>query len=306
MGTNELEGQNGLNGNQQAPVNPNKGYKIIIIALAVIVVVVSGLFLSNINDLKDANLILNEEKVALTEDLELAVVDLNGIKTENDSINQSLTVQKLKADSLLKALSKEKNFSRAKIKKYTKELGTLRTIMKRYIGQIDSLNTVNKVLSNQNVKYRAELKVTSLRADAAEEQSQELTAKIRKGAKVNARDIEMILSRKPNGSATRAKRATSMKVDFIVSANPIALPGERAIYCRVITPEGYPLAESPTSLFDFEGDKLTYTAARDIDYQNEDLKISLFYDCVDLKDGKYIIEVYMDSVLIGSATATTK
>ena len=53
MGTNELEGQNGLNGNQQAPLNPNKGYKIIIIALAVIVVVVSGLFLSNINDLKE-------------------------------------------------------------------------------------------------------------------------------------------------------------------------------------------------------------------------------------------------------------
>ncbi len=306
MGTNEFDSNDELYSTQQQPVNPNKGYKIIIIILVVIVAIVSGLFLSNINDLKEANYILNDEKVALTEELTLAVVDLNEIQTENDSINQSLTIQKHKADSLLKALGSERRFSRAKIKRYEKEVGTLRTIMKRYIGQIDSLNTVNKKLSTANVKYRAELKMTSLRADAAEEQSQELTAKVRKGAKVNARDISMLLSRKANGSMTKAKRAKSMRVDFVVSANPIAIPGERAVYCRVITPEGYPLAESPTSLFDFEGDKLTYTAARDIDYQNDDLKISLYYDCSDLASGKYIIEVYMDSILIGSTDIAVK
>ncbi len=293
-------------GSPQQPISPNKGYKLIIIILAALVLVVSGLFLLNINDLKEANQILNDEKISLSEELTLAVDDLNNIKTENDSINLSLDIQKHKADSLLNALKKERNFSRSKIRKYEKELGTLRSIMKRYVYQIDSLNTANKTLSKENIQYRAELKRTALRADAAEEQTQELSAKLRKGSLINARDISLLVSRKPNGSMTRAQRAKSMRIDFTLSANQIALPGERAVYARVITPEGYPLAESSSSLFDFEGEKLTFTAARDIDYQNDDLKVSLYYDCKDLKAGKYIVEVYMDNLIVGSNTIALK
>ncbi len=294
------------NNQEQQQVNPTKGYKIIITALAIAVVVISGLFLMNINDLKEANLILNDEKIALSEELTLAVEDLGNMTTENEEINKSLEIQKHKADSLLTALGKERSFSRAKIRQYEKELGTLRTIMKKYVYQIDSLNTANKTLSAENIKYRTELRQTQLRADASEEQNQELTQKLRKGSQIAARDIDLIVSRKPNGSMTRATRAKSMKIDFVLSSNSIALPGERAVYARVITPEGYPLAESSSALFDYEGEKLTFTAARDIDYQNDDLAVSLYYDCEGLKAGKYIVEIYMDSLLVGSANISLK
>lgn len=285
----------------QQSENPTKGYKIIIVVLAVLVVVVSGLFLMNINELKEANLILNDEKISLTNELTIAVEDLNGLTTENAEINQSLDLQRLKADSLLTALTKEKGFSRSKIRRYEKELVSLRSVLKEHVEQINSLNAANTALTSKNAELNSDLKKTSLRADFAEEQAEELTAKVRKGSQISLRDIDLVVSKKPDGKSTKAKRAKSMKIDFGLSANSIAIPGEREVYCRVITPEGYPLAESQTSLFNFEGERLTFTATRTIDYQNEDLKISLYYDCKDLKAGEYTVEIFMDGDKIGSS-----
>lgn len=285
----------------QEPVDPTKGYKIIVGVLAAIVIVVSALFYTNINDLKEANLILNDEKISLTNELTTTVENLNGMTSENAEINESLNIQKVKADSLLTALTKEKSFSRSKIRRYEKELGTLRSTMKKYVMQIDSLDAANVVLTSKNAELNTNLKRTSLRADAAEEQTEELTAKLRKGAQISVRDISIVVSRKPDRREVKAKRAKSMRIDFGLSANAIAIPGERSVYCRVTSPEGYPLAESQTSLFDYEGEKLTYTATRTIDYQNADLKVSLYHDCKDLKAGKYTVEIFMDGDRIGSS-----
>lgn len=279
--------------------NPSKGYKIIIVVLAAVVLVVSGLFLMNINDLKEANKVLNDEKQSLKKELTLTVDHLNNMRTDNEEINRSLNLERIKADSLLKALRKEKTVSHSKIKRYEKQVSAIRKVMKKYISQIDSLNTVNKELSNENIQYRTALRKTALRADAAEEQSNELAAKLRQGAQISARDIELLVSRKPNGKMTKAKKAKNMRIDFSLSANVLATPGEKTVFCRVITPDGYPLAETVSSVFSYEGEQLAYTASRDVDYQNQDIMISLYYDCYDLVSGEYTVELYMDSVIIG-------
>lgn len=286
-------GQNNDSGN-------TKGYKIIIIILAVIVLVVSAFFFLNVRDLEKANGDLALEQVSLTNELSLTIDSLNNITTENKEISELLDIQKEEATSLLNQLNKERKFSRSKIKQYEEQLGTLRSVMQSYVYQIDSLNTANKVLAEENIQFRSKLEISTLRASSAEETSQELTAKLRKGSFITARDIEVLVSRKPNGKKTKAKRAKSMKIDFALSANAIATPGTRTIYCVVTSPEGYQLAESSTSLFEYEGSQMSYTASRDIDYQNSDLKVTLYYDCNDLISGEYSVALYMDSAIIGS------
>ena len=53
-------------------------------------------------------------------------------------------------------------------------------------------------------------------------------------------------------------------------------------------------------LFDFEGDKITFSAARQVDYQNNDLSVSLFYNGSGITSGKYRVKIYTDGNLIGS------
>ncbi len=52
----------------------------------------------------------------------------------------------------------------------------------------------------------------------------------------------------------------------------------------------------------FEGERLTYTASRDVDYQNEDLAVGVYYnDGAGFTAGTYRIEVYADGRLAGQS-----
>ena len=54
--------------------------------------------------------------------------------------------------------------------------------------------------------------------------------------------------------------------------------------------------------FEFEGERLTYTASRDVDYQNEDLAVGVYYnDGAGFTAGTYRVEVYADGRLAGQS-----
>ena len=285
---------------QQPENNSLKGYKILIIILAVILVALSALYFNSVNKLRKENAAMEIEGDTLQSRLKDIMFDFDNLKTENDTINKSLSVERQRADSLMDRLKKERNWNYAKVKKYEKELGTLRTIMKGYVRQIDSLNQLNTKLSRENIAYRKELTTQKLRAETAEEQAQELSSKIRKGAIVKARDISLKALNSSDREVSRAKRATRLRVDFILSANELATPGERTVFVRIIGPDGYVLASSQRAMFDYEGEKLTFSASRDIDYQNQDLSVSVYYNGEGIVNGKYKVIIYMDGYLIGS------
>ena len=52
--------------------------------------------------------------------------------------------------------------------------------------------------------------------------------------------------------------------------------------------------------FEFEGERLSYSASRDVDYQNEDLNIGIFYTGSGFTAGTYQVQIYCDGFLIGS------
>ena len=89
-------------------------------------------------------------------------------------------------------------------------------------------------------------------------------------------------------------------MDFVLSSNELATPGERNVYARIIGPDGYILANAANAVFEYEGDMISYSATRQIDYQNQDLGVSLYYNGGGITAGKYVVSIYMDGYLIGS------
>ena len=51
---------------------------------------------------------------------------------------------------------------------------------------------------------------------------------------------------------------------------------------------------------------MIYTASREIDYQNDDLDVGLFYNGDGIVSGKYSVQIYMDGYLIGSTEMILK
>ena len=255
-----------------------RGYRIVIIILSVILVALSALYFS-----------IHRQQM------------IDNLQVTNDSISAGLTIERDRADSLMTRLKKERSWNLAKIKQYEKEVGTLRTIMKGYIRQIDSLNTLNKRLISENVGYRKEISSAKLRAEMAEEKAAELDNKVRVGAVIRARDITLAALNANSKPVSRVKNAARLRVDFVLTANELATPGEKTIYVRITSPDGYVLTTEAMPTFDFEGERLSYSAMREVDYQNQDLDVGIFYNSTGFAAGTYTVQLFCEGRLIGTS-----
>ena len=175
-------------------------------------------------------------------------------------------------------------------------------MMKNYLRQIDSLNTLNKKLAAENVSYRKEISTANLRADVAEERASELQNKVQMGAVLRARDIAMVPLNARDKLVSRVKNAVTLRVDFTISANELASPGNREIYVCIKSPEGYLMTTDAMPTFDVNGVRTGYSASREVDYQNEDVDVSIYYRGSGFMEGAYLVEIYTDGTLVGKST----
>ena len=253
-----------------------KGLKIMIIIMAVILVALSAIYFMQVKQMQEDFAI---ERDTLTSQLTSLLNDYDTLKTLNDTLSVHYEGERQKADSLLQTLQKERRLSYAKIREYEKKMTYMREVMTGYIRQIDSLNTINKKLVSENSSIRKKILDYRLRAESAEEKSQELSTKVRQGSVIRARDIRLVA----------------------LVGNELSTPGERNVYTQIIGPDGYPLVNGSNALFDFEGSSITYSAMRSVDYQNNDLNVSLFYNGPGITSGKYQVKIYTDGHMIGSS-----
>ncbi|HUW06613.1 MAG TPA: hypothetical protein VMW01_10145 [Williamwhitmania sp.] len=277
------------------------GYLVIIAAL---VVICGLLFWKYSAEKKQSEVIqyqLNEEKDSIESNLNNLYSDYKNLESNNDSINNQLAVERGKIQGLLAQMKQEKAINYQKIKDYQKELGTLRSIMKSYIQQIDSLNTMNQALIAENVKVKEESGMTKMANQELSQKNEELSSKVQKGSIIKARDIAATLINKRGKTVTRARRIDKIKVCFTLVENDIAQAGLRDVYVRITGPDKYVLAKSETDLFDYQGQKIVFSAKREIDYQNKDVDLCIFYDNNgDLVSGSYDVNIFTDGMQIGT------
>lgn len=291
---------------QPDPGKSIRGYRIVIIILSVILVALSVLYFSIHRQQMLDNELLQADRDSIQNDLGRLMTDYDNLQSTNDTISANLSFERERADSLMTRLRKERSWSLAKIKQYEKEVGTLRTIMRGYIRQIDSLNTLNKRLISENVTFRKEISSAQLRAEMAEEKAAELDNKVKVGAVIRARDIRMTALNDRSKPVSRVKNASRLRVDFTLTANELATPGNKAVYVRITSPDGYVLTTEAMPTFEFEGERLSYSAMREVDYQNQDLDVGIYYNSSGFTAGTYLVELYCEGRLIGSSQVVMK
>ena len=69
----------------------------------------------------------------------------------------------------------------------------------------------------------------------------------------------------------------------------------------IISPDGYVLTTEAMPSFEFEGERLTYSAMREVDYQNQDLEVGIYFTSSGFAAGTYRMELYTEGRLIGQA-----
>lgn len=284
-----------------------KGYRIALVVLIIIMIPLAFFFAKyvskvreverNVEILTSAKQMFEEENSLLEAQAQDVVTQLEEMKLQNDTMQ----VKYQQAKAMLEQLQREKTYNYNEINRYKRELATLKDVMKGYLHQIDSLNSINKHLQNENISIKKEISTAQLRADVAEEKAEELNSKVRIGSVIRARGIGMIPLKANSKPVSRVKNAERLRVDFELTANELAEPGQKTVYVRITSPDGYLLSADNVITFPFEGDALLASAERTVDYENNDVPVSIFFDYSrkGLTAGTYKVQLYTEGRLIG-------
>lgn len=277
-----------------------KGLKIAIIILGIVLAGLAVLYFLQVRSIQRD---FDSERDTLETRITAMMGEMGDMKVTNDTLNLEITAQRQVADSLLNRLKSERNLSYSKMKAYEREIGTLRATMQGFIRQIDSLNRLNQVLVGENLQLRRENTDVRQRMQMAEETATEQASMLKRGSVLRARDIRLVALNSSEKEVSRIKQAVKLETRFVISANEFATPGTRTVYIRIIMPDAEILGNPSRSTFKFEGDNIVYSAKRDVQYENDDLPVSIYFDCKDmgLYSGVYEVMIYADGYMIGKA-----
>ena len=216
-------------------------------------------------------------------------------------------------EDLAAQLEKEKG-NRSVVARLKKELETIRNLVKSYLKDIDSLQIANKGLTEENTQVKSDLTTEKGKTTALEAEKQGLNDKVAMGAKLIASNLfadamrgKLIGSKEV--STTKASRADKLRAVFTVTENRLAKAEEKTVYLKITGPDGNVIANGTdeANMFTAGGEKQLFSAKKDIDYQNKNQEVSMYFEKkTEFKPGKYSVEIYVDGGVIGTTSFDLK
>ncbi len=273
-----------------------KGWKIMV---GVLIAVLIALTVVHFQKVQQQRAEFQVEQDTLQNRLTALMGQMGDLQVENDTINAALSHQRYLADSIMGQLKNERNWNLRKVRQYERELSTLRTAMQGFVHQIDSLNRINYALAQENLGMKRQMASYEQRALMAEETATELGNKVKKGSQIHIRDIAPMPLDKREKATNRAKNVHHLHTNFVMTANDLATLGERTVYVRITTPDDAVLGSVDKGTFTYGGNLIAYTAKRAVDYQGEDLPVTVYYDVTGLYPGQYTVWIYVDGYAAG-------
>ena len=287
---------------EQEKKNRNGSFKIATIALAVAAAVLAGalaLIWSQKSGLVNE---LEGEKAELTQQLLNLQNDFESLNSDYESINSQLDTSREQVALLIDKLSKTEATNRAKIRQYEKELGTLRSIMRNYIVQIDSLNTLNKKLTAQVSDQERQIAESRRANESLTQQVDKLSGQVAAGSVVNGRGVRLAAYNSSERETDRSSRVTYFVASLVLATNDIAEHGPMRVYIRVKDPNGVIILNNSSTDFTSNGETMTASASREVDYEGRDLEVSIYVkDVSGLGKGIYTVDAYSEKTHLGRA-----
>ena len=245
---------------------------------------------------------LTVEKEELTEQMIALQNDYATLSSDYDDINLQLDSSRVEVQMLIEKITQTEATNRSKIRQYERELGTLRSIMKNYITQIDSLNTLNKQLTADAAAARREAAESRRKQQELNKTVEELSGQEAAGAVIKARGIRIEAYNASDKVTDRSSRVVRLLTTLSLVENDLAPKGPVRVYIRVKGPDGILLTNDTQRAFEVNGEPMTCSASREVDYQGKEVEMSIYLnDITGYVKGIYTVEAYTEQTFLGSA-----
>ena len=303
----------------------NKTQKIIIfgggatvlclIALVIILIINNSTRTDQVNEARaelEAQKLANEQ-LMLTNEFNQLNADFNQyedqqIYLKNDSLIHQYNEARLKVEGLLAELDEQKKnnaANRKRIKELEGEIATLKGIVKHYLEEIKRLGEENEGLRQEIAQVNERNEKLATQVTQAASQNKELSQTVKLAKKLNITGLSFQAYNKKGKVEKNITKAKQLGVSFIVSPNNTASPGMKDFFIRILTPEGVLLGGGDSFVMD--GTSIAATAKRQMEYANEELSVSVYWDVnTTLTPGDYTVEVFADGYRLASRHFTMK
>jgi hypothetical protein len=291
---------------KQPDKKPSVALIVLVIVLSIAVVVLGYKYYTeskHLGQTTEEKVILEDVKSDLEKQLRDMIVEYDSLKTNNDSVNGLIVVQQDKIKNLLRMQASDVE----KIRKYKDEMETLRKVMRGYIVQIDSLNTRNRALTEENVQVKEKLSSAETQNQSLSKEKEILNTRVELAKVLSAKNIVVDPQNKSGKNNTKVNKVTKIKVCFTIRENSVAEAGTKDVFLRIIRPDEVVLPAGNGETFEFKGEQVIYSAKRQLEYENKDIDMCIFWDKnADLIPGAYTVVLYAEGYEVGSATFTLK
>lgn len=248
----------------------------------------------------------------MRKDLKAMLQTYDDLIKKDSSKTDSLNAQKEEILQVMKQLDQNKRLSARELSKIKRENETLKGIMRGYVRQIDSLYTINKRLEIDLDVTSTKLNETSEERDIYKKEAEEKDEQVKKGSKFRAYNISSgALRMKANNiteATDRAKKVYQLKSTFTLQENVLARAGKRTIYMAITAPNGQILQSKSSNILTTDQGSVAYSDRKDVDYNNQALDVTIFYDVNSdaIEKGTYRVSLYCDGVRIGEDSFVLK
>jgi vacuolar-type H+-ATPase subunit I/STV1 len=276
-----------------------------IILVVVLALIVAGAIIyiyrqhDEMKDLQQQSELVKEE---LSDEYNDLVIDYEGfrMKINNDSLIAKLETEQMKVQRLQDELRTVKATDTKRINELKKELETLRAILRNYVQQIDSLNRINERLTNENQQVTAKYHQATQTVSQLTKEKQQLKETVQLASKLDASNITANGLTNKNKVTDKINKMVKIEIQFVITKNITAAPGEKTIYIRIMKPDDDVLIKSRGNVFTYEDKEIPYSAKRTIEYEGEELPVSIYWDIEEyLSPGAYRVDIFADGNLIG-------
>ncbi len=256
--------------------------------------------------------------VALTQEKELVVEDLNSLKSEYDKaiLESNATNEELVAarDNIAKYIDSVKSMKSdiSSLYRYRRQVSVLKKEREQLLAQVDSLTQSNTLIAMQRDSTFVELEKQTVFSDSLVVQNTQLTDAVERGSALNLSKftVDAVKERK-NGklvSTSRAKSTDKFKICFTIADNVIAEAGDREFLIEVLDPQGNILGGGSSKSTE-EGASVSYSKGTNFYYENKNLDVCDYINkpSGDFQKGNYMVNVYDDRLkLLGTSKFTLK
>jgi len=280
------------------------GLLVVVLAVAVYMLLDTRKNLNLVStDLAEKTEFFRVEKDSLEGELRNIYFRYDTLETNNLELQVEMQEQKEKIDKLISIQADDAY----KIRMYRKEMETLRSVLRSYIVQIDSLNMQNQELLAENKQLRN----TELRLSTEKEQLEKDKTQLEEikdmATTLQASRMALVMLNKRDKKTERIRTAVKVRIDFVLRANNVATTGEKQVFLRIIRPDLVVLGSPQLEVFEYNEEQIPSSASRVINYENEDLPVSIFWtNDGEIVPGEHTVELYAEGKLIGTSSFVLK